>query len=288
MYDVVIIGAGPAGVSAGLYTARANLKTMIIYKGESSLNKTNKIDNYYGLEGGIEGKKLYEKGLEQAKKIGIEIENEEVLEIEQIDSSSFITKTVNREFKARNIIIATGISQKKINVKGIEEFEGKGISYCSICDGFFFKNKNVAVIGNKNYAINEIKHLLPIVKQVKMLTNGEMPVQNRDISVDINEKKIREVRGQEKVEEILFDDGSIEKVDGIFIATDTATSTDLARKLGIALKENKIVVNEDMETNIKGIYACGDCVGGLYQISKAVYEGAKAGLSIIKNKEKQI
>ena len=118
------------------------------------------------------------------------------------------------------------------------------------------------------------------------MTNGEQVVQNRDESLqnfDINEKRIKEVRGFNKVEEIDFDDDTSKKVSGVFIAMGTASADDLAKKIGVVLKNNSIQVDENMQTNIKGIYACGDCTGGLLQINKAVYEGAKAALHIIAN-----
>ncbi len=167
------------------------------------------------------------------------------------------------------------------NIKGIKEFEGKGISYCAICDGFFYKNKNVAVLGNGNYAISETNDLINIANEITILTNGKEAPEVRNENIKINSKKIREVRGENKLEEIEFEDNTNLKIDGIFVAEGTAGSTEFAKKLGIITKQDKIDVNENMETNIPGIFACGDCTGGLYQVSKAVYEGTKAGLQAI-------
>jgi len=281
MYDVIIIGAGPAGISASLYAKRGNLNTLVIYNEEkSNLEKTEKIENYYGFENGIDGKALYEQGINQAKQIGVEIKKEEVLKIE-LDEKSFIVNTITKEYKTKAVIIATGNRKNSPNIKGVKEFEGRGISYCAICDGFFYKNKNVAVLGNGNYAISETNDLINIANEITILTNGKEKPEVRNENIKINDKKIREVRGAEKLKEIEFEDSSKLGVDGLFIAEGTAGSIEFAKKLGIITKQDKIDVNENMETNIPGIFACGDCTGGLYQISKAVYEGTKAGLQAI-------
>lgn len=194
---------------------------------------------------------------------------------------SFVVETVNGEFESKSVILATGKPRITPKIKGIKEFEGKGVSYCAICDAFFYKNKNVAVLGSGNYAIHEVKQLLPVAKSVLLVTNGEKAVENRDINIDINEKTIKQVRGIDKVEEIEFFDNTKLEVSGIFIAVGTASSTDLAKKIGAITESNNIKVNEKMQTSVKGLYACGDCTGGLLQISKAVYEGTVAGLAVI-------
>lgn len=281
MYDVIIIGAGPAGISASLYTQRANLNTLVIYNDKSGLEKAKKIENYYGFENGIDGKSLYITGINQAKNLGVEIKKEEVLKIEIVEKGFEVT-TTNNTYTSKTIIISTGNRKNTPKIKGIKEFEGKGISYCAICDGFFYKGKDVAVLGNGNYAISETNDLINLAKQITILTNGKEEPNIRAENVKVIPKEIREVRGADKVEEVEFSDNSKLKIDGIFIAEGTAGTKEFAKKLGILTNGDKIIVNEKMETNIPGIYACGDCTGGLLQISKAVYEGATAGLEVIK------
>ena len=279
MYDVIIIGSGPAGISAGIYLKRAKKNVLIISKGNSALEKAEKIDNYYGVLN-VSGKELYELGIEQAKALDIHIEDDEVTNISF--ENNFIVTTVNRQFESKYVIIATGTNRKTPNIKGIKEFEGKGVSYCAICDAFFYRNKDVAVLGNGNYAIHEASHLKPIAKSVTILTNGKEIVENRSVQeFEIDDTPIREFRGSNVIEEIEFDNNNTKKIDGVFIAIGTASSTDLAKKIGAVVKNNNIVVDENMETTVKGMYACGDCTGGLLQVNKAVYEGAKAALSII-------
>ena len=286
MYDVIVIGSGPAGITAAIYAKRRNLSILVISKGNGTLQKAEKIDNYYGFENGISGKELYVNGIKQAKNLGIDFIEDEVINIEYINQ--FTIETVNSKYEAKAVILATGVSRNVPNIKGIKEFEGKGVSYCAVCDSFFYKGKDVAVLGDGNYAIHEFETLKPIASSVTILTNGNTMVENRDSSIEVNSKKIREFRGDTKLEEVEFEDNTIQNLNGVFIAMGTASSSDLARKIGARIENNNIIVNENMETTVPGLFACGDCTGGLLQISKAVYEGAKAGLEIIKKEDKNV
>lgn len=280
MYDVAVIGSGPAGITAAIYAKRRNLSTLVISKGNGALEKAKKIDNYYGFANGVSGKKLYENGLNQAVNLGVEIVQDEVINIELKDN--FTIETVNSKYDAKSVILATGVNRNIPNIKGIKEFEGKGISYCAICDSFFYKEKDVAVLGEGNYAIHEFETLKPIANSVTILTNGGKIVQNRSNGVVVNKKKIKEFRGTNKLEEVEFEDDTKQKINGVFIAVGTASSTDIARRIGARIENNNIIVNENMETSVPRLYACGDCTGGLLQISKAIYEGTKAGLAVLK------
>ena len=287
MYDTIIIGGGPAGITASLYIKRAGFNVLVITKGESALNKAKKIENYYGFEKPISGRVLIENGEKQAKALGVNILKKEVIGIKYTNDNNYevitANQTQNERYIAKTIVLATGANRNKPNIKGVQEYEGKGISYCAICDAAFYKNKDVAVLGNGEYAIGEIEELLPVVKSVTMLTDGQEHIENRSNNekFKINDKKIREFRGNTRIEEIEFEDNSTEKVNGIFIAQGTASSLDFAKKLGARIEGNYIIANDNMETTIPNVYAAGDCTGGILQISKAVYEGTKAGLSII-------
>ena len=284
-YDVIVIGAGPAGISASLYTVRANKKTLVLYEDLSSLEKTHKIENYYGFENGVSGIDLYEAGIKQAKNLGVDVRKEEVIKIEmdiKESNTRFKVTTSNSVYKSKVVILATGNKKNKPKITGIENFEGKGVSYCAICDGFFYRNKDVAVIGSGDYAISETNDLINVVKDVTILTNGEKAPDFRADNVKIETRGIKEIKGNSKVEEVELEDGTKIKIDGVFVAQGVAGSTDFAKKLGAVTNKGKIVVNEKMETNIAGLFACGDCTGGLLQVSKAVYEGAIAGLEAIR------
>ena len=298
-YDVIIIGAGPSGISASLYTVRANKKTLVLYEDKAGLEKANKIENYYGFENGINGEELYNIGIKQAKNLGADVKKEEVIKIEMNndmysnndnvnenkDSTSkyrFLVTTSNGLYKAKVVILATGNKKNKPKIKGIEKFDGKGVSYCAICDGFFYKNKDVAVIGSGDYAISETNDLINVVKDVTILTNGEKAPDFRADNVKIETRGIKEIKGDTKVDEVVLDDGTNLKIDGVFVAQGVAGSSDFAKKLGAITNKDNIVVNENMETNVDGLFACGDCTGGLLQVAKAVHEGAVAGLAAIK------
>lgn len=280
MYDVIIIGAGPAGISAAIYARRANMKVLNLYNSTSNLEKAVKVDNYYGFPDGIDGKELFQNGIAQAKNLGVDVIQSEVTSIEN-NFNTFKVKTSSKDYEAKAIIISTG--NKKINpdIKGLKEFEGKGISYCAICDAFFYRNKTIGIIGNGNFAISEAKTLKNVTNSITIFTNGE-ELSTKNTEFEINTTKIKEIVGMDVVQGLILEDNSKIHLDGIFIALGEAGAIDFAKTLGIITKNDIIEVNQNMETNVKGIYACGNITGGLLQVSKAVYEGAVAGLSAIK------
>lgn len=274
MVDVLIIGGGPAGISAALYAKRAGADVLVVYNKET-LEKDHKIDNYYGFENGTTLNTLYQNGLKQARNLGIKLELDEVTGIEY-NGKTFKVNLTKKSVDSKSVIISTGQKRNKPNIKGINEFEGKGVSYCAICDSFFYRNKDVIVIGDGDFAISEAKELSKVVKSVKIVTNSEKKIESE---FEVINKKITEICGGKKVSTIKFEDNSEINIDGVFVALGVAGGVDFAKTLGLMLDKNNIKVNEEMETNIKGVYACGDITGGLLQISKAVYEGAKAGIN---------
>ena len=276
MLDIIVIGAGPAGISAGIYAKRAGSNVMIFYHGSSNLQKASKIDNYYGFENGIDGETLYNTGIKQAENLGISLCEEEVLSIVKNDTE-FSVETSQNSYTAKAVIIATGNKKLRPNIDGVLKFEGKGISYCAICDGFFYRNKNIAIIGNGKFALSEAKVLQKIANKVTILTNGS----NLENAYDFEtiSKKIKAICGETTVNSVEFEDGTSLDIDGIFIALGEAGSSDFAKRLGVLLNGENIVVDANMKTNIDGLYACGNATGGLLQVSKAVYEGSIAGLS---------
>lgn len=278
--DVIIIGAGPAGISASLYTQRANKKTLILYKDASSLEKAKKIENYYGFENGISGKDLYENGIMQAKNLGVDVRKEEVIKIEK-QANKFVVKTTENEYTSKYVILATGNKKNKPRITGIDTFEGKGISYCAICDGFFYKGKDVAVIGSGDYAISETNDLLNLAKNIIILTNGQKAPEFRADNVKIETRKVKGICGDDVVKSVELEDGTKLHTDGVFVAQGVAGSTEFAKKMGALINKDKIIVNEKMQTSVEGLYACGDCTGGLLQVSKAVYDGVTAAIDII-------
>jgi len=280
MAKVIIIGNGPAGISTALYTTRAGVNTMIIGKDHGALGKATEIENYYGFSQPISGTELISEGIEGARRLGAEIISDEVLGISFNDKLIVITK--DGEYEADSVVLATGTSRMTPKIKGLKEYEGHGISYCAVCDAFFYKGKDVAVLGNGNYALHEALELLSTSSSVTILTNGKDPDFPIHPNINIITDVIDSIDGEGVVEKIYFQNSKSINVLGVFVAIGVAGSTDLAKKIGAETQNGRVIVNETMSTNIPGLYAAGDCTGGLLQISKAVYEGAKAGTEIIK------
>lgn len=280
MYDLIVIGGGPAGISAAIYAKRANMNVLVFYTMESQLLKAHKIDNYYGFVNGINGQELYNNGIGQATNLGVHLLNEEVTDVTGGDGE-FVVKTFTNEYKAKSVVIATGNKKIKPDIKGIDEHEGRGISYCAICDGFFYRNKKIAVIGNGRYAISEANDLKNVASEITILTNGENMTEDSDYIV--KKSKILQIAGDDGiVSKVIFEDNSELAIDGIFVAIGQAGGGDFAKKLGILMENGIIQTDENMETNVKGIYVCGNLAGGFLQVNKAAYEGAVAGLAAVK------
>ncbi|MGL5972496.1 MAG: NAD(P)/FAD-dependent oxidoreductase [Oscillospiraceae bacterium] len=284
-YDIAIIGKGPAGVSASLYAVRGGGTTLVIGKDSGTVGKCDKIDNYYGFRETISGEDLMENGIYQAERLGVDFLYDEVLALDY--NGDFTVKCKTEDITAKTVLIATGSSRNTPRIDGIKDFEGKGVSYCAVCDAFFYRGKDICVIGNGEYALHEAMELKEVVKSVTILTDGK-PIAFENVSDDIKviDKKIKLVSGEEIVSKVTFDDDSTLDIQGIFIAIGVAGSVELAKKIGAQVDNNKIIINESMATNIPGLYAAGDCTGGMLQVAKAVYQGATAGGEMLKTVRK--
>lgn len=281
MSKVIIVGGGPAGISAALYTTRAGLETVVITRDGGSLYKADKIENYYGFEKPVSGKELIEDGISQAKRLGAKILNDEVVSVAY--NGKIVVRTKERDLTADSVILATGSTRNTPRIKGLKDYEGRGVSYCAACDAFFFRGKDVAVLGDGEYAVHEALELMQTSKSVTLLTNGKNPTTVIPTDIEVNFKEIEEFSGENgMLEKVIFKDGTYLETAGVFIALGVAGSSDLARKLGAQIDGTKIIVDENMATSVPGLYAAGDCTGGMLQVSKAVYEGAKAGSEAIK------
>lgn len=281
MYDLIIIGSGPAGCSAALYAVRSGLKLLVVSSGIGALAKAHKIENYYGLAQPLSGAELYQTGIKQAQQLGVPFVDEEVLAIESSSeaATAFQVHTTVNSYAAKSIILATGAAKTEIDLPGLAALEGKGVSYCAVCDGFFFRKKNVAVLGNGPYALHEAEVLRPLAAQVTLLTNG---LAAPTTQLACNTKQILQLEGNQKLTGVTFSDGSSLALDGLFVALGTADSTALARKLGLALNGRYLEITDQMQTNLPGIFAAGDCTGGLTQIATAVSDGALAAMAALK------
>ena len=289
MENIVIIGAGPAGISAALYAARGNMNPLVINNGIGALAKAEMIENYYGLEHPLSGKELYDRGLSQAKALGVRIIDAEVLGIGGFDT--FTVKTTAGDFDTVSVILAIGGKRIAPKIPGIKEFEGRGVSYCAVCDAFFYRGKEVAVVGNGDFALHEAEELRNVTQDVTIYTDGKEPEFSREHSIAVNTMKIQSIEGEDKVSGLLLQsdvsaqnaetpEKSFYPADGVFVALGTAGSTEIARQMGAEVTDKgNIRTDETMETTIPGLFAAGDCTGGLLQVSKAVYEGSMAAIS---------
>lgn len=281
MRDVIVIGGGPAGASAAIYLQRSKLDVLLIMKDFGTLEKTGHIDNYWGFEDTMDGSELVEKGLQQAKRLGVKIIKEEVLDIEKdmFGAEKFTVKTDKEIYESKTVLLATGQSKPNLRVKGFKEYTGKGISFCAICDGFIYRDKKIGVLGNKKFMSEELETLSNFTDDILVFTNGhELTV---EVDKPVVASRILQIKGDETIKTIVTEDKDYE-VDALFVAMGTPSANDFALRMGAILDKNNIVVDDKFMTNINGLFAAGDCIGGLLQISKAVSDGAHAALALNK------
>lgn len=284
VYDCIIIGMGPAGLSAAIYLSRANKKVLVIGDYNKIWNKDVVINNYFGT-GQVRGDELMEKGLSQAKGFGAEIILGLATKASINEKGLFIITAEGKEFIGKKLIIATGSAAVKKEIVNQEDFIGRGVSFCVPCDGFFFKDKKVGVIGSQDYALSEAIELLNYSKDVTLLSNGKDLLFDKKLleknGIRFDGSKIERIIGDKKVAAIKTLNGE-KAFDGLFIASGSADSNDLARMLGVIVEDGKIIVDSSMKTNIPGVYAAGDCTKGIGQIATAVSKGAIAGMAATK------
>jgi thioredoxin reductase (NADPH) len=290
VYDVAIIGAGPAGLTAALYCGRANLSTIMFGDAfDSQLAKAGDVENYPGFES-IQGIELVEKFTKQLEKYNITNMQSYVRRIIRgEDMFTFVTES--EEYKSRSVIISTGAKHRELNIPGEKEYAYKGISYCAVCDGSFYKDKKVALLGHGDQAASAAIYLAGLAASIVVFTSKpdmEAPIhadqikKMNNIEV-IGNAKVLAFEGNDFVERVKYVVGGEEKiarVDGIFIEGGVPNSV-LANDLGLKLdnKGNIEVNRPDMTTGVEGVFSAGDVTGGLHQISKAVGEGACAAVS---------
>lgn len=281
MEKMVIIGAGPAGVTAAIYAARSGIQPLILEHGKSALLKAEKIENYYGFPEGISGKELYENGIAQAKRLGVRVKQAEVLNIQEFDD--FEIQTQEEMIHAKTVVLATGSSRISAKIPGLQEMEGKGVSYCAVCDAFFYRGKKVAVLGNGDFALHEAREIAHTASSVTILTDGKEPAFSEQPEFPVRTEKIISLEGEAFLEGILLAEGERIEAAGLFVAIGTLGSSQIARQLGAELGDKSVIVTDENGcTSVPGLYAAGDCAGGLLQIAKAVHDGAKAGMHVIK------
>ncbi len=295
-FDVAIIGVGPAGMSAAIYLLRAGVSCALFEKEApgGNLNKTYRIENYPGYtdkEGTVLAFRMYS----QIEELGANLKVEEVKNVLKKDEV-FEVITDNNKYLVNYVLIASGRTPRKLKAINADKYESKGISYCAICDGALYKNKDVIIIGGGNSAMETASYLSDIAQNVYVL--------NRSNNLRADKKEIDDVRKNDNVkvmynvtaEEIIGDDkkitgvklntGEIIKTDGVFVCIGHDANDDYYQSLSLKTNEKGIVVNDNMETNISCVYACGDAIDkSLYQVITATSEGAIAASSIINDKK---
>lgn len=284
MLDSIVIGKGPAGISAAIYLKRAGLDVLVIGKDMGSLEKAGLIENYYGFAQPIRAQELFSNGINQAKNLGIKIISDEVTGFDL--GEAFTVKTLSQSFQTKTLLIACGKRRKSATIAGLQKFEGSGVSYCAVCDGFFYKGKNVGVIGSGKFALSEARYLKNFVQEAVIFTDSQQPVFEPEEDIPVVEDKILEVYGSERVEGIKTLSADF-ALDGVFIALGSAGVEDFALKLGILTEKGSIVVDKNYMTNVEGVFAAGDCIGGFAQLAKAVSDGAHAATAITKYLKKK-
>ena len=280
MPKIIIIGSGPAGVSAALYAVRAGADTTVLTKGPGALDRAEKIENYYGFAQPVSGAELERRSIENAKRLGAKFVAAEAVGLTYTDQLT--VETLDGDYPADAVILATGASRAAPRIPGLAGLEGHGVSYCAACDAFFYRGKDVAVLGSGEYALHEVQALLPVVKSVTLLTNGAPLTAQFPPEVKVLPQKVEAILGETVVTGVQLSGGETLAVSGVFVALGVAGSTALARKLGAEVDGSRIVVDEKMQTTVPGLYAAGDCTGGLLQVAKAVYEGALAATEAVK------
>lgn len=280
MPSIIIIGSGPAGVSAALYAVRAGVDTTVLTKGPGALDRAEKIENYYGFAEPVSGAELERRSIENAKRLGVRFVTAEAVGLTYTDKLT--VETVDENYPADAVILATGASRAVPRIPGLAGLEGHGVSYCAACDAFFYRGKDVAVLGGGEYALHEVQALLPVAKSVALLTNGAPLTADFPPEVTVYPQAVEAALGETVVTGVQLSGGVQLPVSGVFVALGVAGSTALARKIGAEVNGNRIVVDKKMQTTVPGLYAAGDCTGGLLQVAKAVYEGAQAGTEAAK------
>ncbi len=296
VYDVIVVGGGPAGLTAALYTARHNHKTLVL-EGRKTGGKALQahwVDNYPGFPDGISGQDLMENMIKQALRFGAEIRNETVVGLSDFGSLKMITTRMGF-YQAKSVVIATGVSRKSLSVPGENEYKGRGVSYCGVCDGPFFRDKTVAIVGGGHDAVHDIEVLSEAAAKIYAIPgkkgySEEFPELTR---IRMNPKvefimgaDVKEIGGSDFVEYVALDGTGPKRLnlDGVFIILENVPTAGILGDAGVSTDASScIVVDGDMETNIKGVFAAGDCTCEGMQIVTAAGMGAKAALSAMRH-----
>ena len=294
-YEVIIVGGGPAGLTAGLYTSRARLHTLLIENGlfGGQMTTTETIDNYPGFPEGITGEELSRLMEEQAKRFGMETINEEVVEV-KLEGAQKLIHTTESNYASKTLVICTGAEYRKLGVPGEKEFAGKGVSYCATCDGAFFKDSQIVVVGGGDSALTEALFLTKFVKELTIIHRRdalratkiyqEKAMANPKIKFLWN-SVVQEIKGDDVVRAVAVKNvktGEIKEfpTDGAFLFVGLLPRTQFLKGLVQMDEAGYLITNDHCETSVRGIFAAGDCRKKLLrQIATGVGDGATAAFA---------
>lgn len=292
--DVIIIGAGPAGITAAIYLKRAGINPLIIEKDApgGTLNKTTKIENYPGYTD-KEGTTLAFRMYSQIEELKIPLKIEAVLNMEK-ERNLYKVITNKNEYFTKYILIASGKTPRKLDAKDADKFEGRGISYCAICDGALYKDKDVAVIGGGNSAMEAVSYMATIANKVYVINRSsslranqkeqEDALNNDNVEVIMDSKVVEVISDKNELSGIKLDNGKEINVNAIFVCIGQETNTAYYQNLQLETDNRGIIVDSNMKTSDEQVYATGDAISkDLYQVVTATSEGAVAATSIIKD-----
>ena len=301
-WDAIVIGAGPAGLTAATYLSRAGLSVIVFKDKEgSNLLKVPMIGNWFAAPAGTTGPKLLRLGEQQARKYGTRIVVEEVVKCRDcslmsaadkkkhgVGKARFMIVTEKSSYLTNAMIIAVGMQIKSAGITNEFKYIGKGVAVCVACDGPFFKNKKVMIVGAGNLAASEALELLAHTSRVQINTNGALPLieaglkrKLKKAGVALVNKKVAAVTGAKWVEQVEFMDGTHERIQGLFLATGTASAVDFAKSMGLLMRDNSLEVDKFGRTSVAGVWAAGDVIGPPRQIGKSVGDGVRAAIDVI-------
>ena len=285
MYDIIIIGGGPAGLTAGIYGVRAGKKVLVLEASKvgGKILHAHMVDNYPGAEH-ITGEELGNNFYEQALNLGVEIKLEKAMSI-MVMGNKKIIQTLDNTYETKTVIIATGNDKRELGVVGEKELLGKGVSYCATCDGNFFKKKDVLLVGGGEESIEDCLYLANLCNKVYFIYNRKVDTSklNKDNIEVIDKVKVTSINGSAKVESVTLDNGKNLDVSGVFIAIADVPETSYLLN-GLNVNENgNVIVGEDLTTNKEGVFVAGDIrVKSLRQVVTAVSDGAIAATQAIR------
>ena len=292
IYDVIIIGLGAAGLSASIYAKRSGLNVAVINFSTPGgiISESSFVENYPGFKS-ISGPDLAFNFFEHFNSLDVPLFNEEVIDIIDGDIKKVITK--NNEYNTKKVIICSGRKPRKLGLEYEDKFMGRGISYCTLCDGNLYKDKTVCVVGGGNSALESINYLSDICKKVYLLVRSNKIIADASLVENAKTKDNVEFLLETRIESFVINDDKIVdvktnngelKVDGVFVNIGYEPSIGILKSLKLEMDKNYIIVDKNMETSVKGIYACGDIIKkDLYQLVTAVSEGAIAATSVYNN-----